>query len=330
MVNLDTISLKFDTENIQDINMSKFNRVMTTEGVNGEIINDVRKCSTKNKILGINNIEVRKEFGKIDLSAKILGKDYYNLVNINTIDRVISNINKSGLIKLSADLPDKAEVLRCDVTNNLGVQNEVSKYVNSLQIYSYNDKYKMQSYRDQSIVFTRNVKSYKERQIWYDKFPELQRDKELTKVIRLDDFKNCLRVESNLTSFESIRKSFDVKDRFLVDILNSKSNPNLGIYERIKNEKEMGLIKSNIEYVFCKAEEMSFPKLEKEFGMQGIIKSFDYDYDLIKGLIKKYCKARRTRMRYYGKYRDKISDMKTEKERRIKYLEELEQLLRAA
>ena len=189
------------------------------------------------------------------------------------------------------------------------MEKAVPEYVEALALYRLNQKYDMKEYTKESIIFTRKVKSYKERFTAYYKYPELFNDKELMKHINKDDLKNAnntLRCEQNITSFARLREILRLKDSSkeekrkdgklynypsLKEALQSKAKSNFNVFCRIT---ESGLPEIFEEY---KNTKLKLYQIEKEDGRKRIIKDCNYDMKLIEKFIKLHIKGNITNYR---------------------------------
>lgn len=233
MTTLDSIKFKCTNDTFELLNKGAFlTKSIFDSG--GNSIADSRMLSKENKNYGLKNIEVYGDYSTVEVSAKILRDNYSDSISINTLDRMIDEINSLGVIKINNTTLDSAELLRCDVTKNIKVNN-VKESVRSLLLGKSNTGFKTDDYQRENnlgITFTGRQKTYKNRQIYYDKTTELNqaKNKGFLRAVNgkvLNDFKDILRVEQNLTSLDRIRKSFKVPSTNLIEVLKSKENPNL-------------------------------------------------------------------------------------------------------
>lgn len=241
MLNLDSLKLEFSS-NLMTFEPKKFNKTIKE-------IEDEEKVSYQMKPAylktGLKNISVNESSCLIEFSSKLLPGMYQEMINKNTIESYLDTISSMDLIKFNSDeILNLGNVRTCDVTNNIPVES-VPTYVNSLLVYKLNDKYKCDTYINESIIFNRKAKtrSLKEQLTVYNKYPELltAKNKEFRKEIDLDYFKNILRFESRFHNFELMRNSFKVKELTLSNILNSNAKVNYNILNRITDIQSINI-----------------------------------------------------------------------------------------
>lgn len=323
MVNFDTLNLMLVGDScISNIDLNSF--IESSETDQGHIISNKLMLKNDQKTMGLKSIQIDKMKNeiKIELSAKILKENYFNLININSIENLVKNLNENlGIQFHLSKFIDDVIVLKCDSTNNLKVKNPISDYIKHLSLYRINDRYKVDDYKNESIVFRNQARSFKERMIFYDKQSELKSDKEMMNILydsnRAKDFENVLRAECNFTSFKKIRETFGIKGCKhkkltlhnqeiqyiqLVDLLNSKENANFKIFEKITEKNLPTLFTDYYNSGY------SFSQIEKREGMKHIIQDLNCDMKLIRKFIQHHVSGNVTR--YVRKYQDMISEMK--------------------
>ena len=290
MVNLDSIKLKFDKEYLQKYDKNLFTKI-TTEKYNHKF---VREQITKTGVLGLKGLTINSDNFLVEISGKVLKKNYKELININTIESVFDNINASGIVTIDKKSIDNCFTMRCDVTKDLEI-NDVSDTIHDLQLYYSQDNFIIEKYKFDGVIFKAFRKTYKDRLCVYDKFQEVQKDKELLKVASWKDFQNKLRLENNINSFSQLRKKFQVKginDTIkyvkLIDILQSKQNPVYDVFCNIYNLKyeQMEL---NLKTLMNKNEKLYL--IEKRIGRQEIIKELGFSPDRIREFLKSKLKG---------------------------------------
>jgi len=236
MQRLDSIKFKTSLESV--ILSKKFNNQFFSKKEITLIGNGLKTISYKAKPekLGFKQISINDNNVQIQLSAKILREQYPDLINSSTIERVFHEINKTGLITF--DIPsaiDASEVLHCDVTKNLQLNEEPHSYIHILNCYNTNPRYNVKyfdSKKNNGVLFEGNQTSFTERFYAYDKYKEIQRKQggnpELKEILAkngsLDQFKTTLRMETNILELRNIRKKFNIPDNKLTSILDSNVN----------------------------------------------------------------------------------------------------------
>jgi hypothetical protein len=328
MIRLDSTKIKLPFEVIHEISKSSFiDKKTTKEGV---VISD--KAVLNNPIMGVKQIEIdnqRKE-AVFEFSAKVLKEQYYDLLNIHTIERCFDTINSIGAVRLNVnDAIGKAEVLRCDVTKNLVMHGDVKEYIDTLNHLRVNNRYTVDQYKQKTnngIVFNGKQTSFKERMIFYDKTLDLLKDKKMQQAVPmnklLSQFKNVLRCEANIVQLRKIRELCGGSTN-LLKLLNSNTNPNLFLFDKIKSKS------INLE-LFSKYEGMKFSQLEKLIGQKEIIKQLHYDMNLINQFIDSRVGGNTSR--YKKHYRSICTEMHSDNSRQKsnELLVEIEQQLKVA
>jgi hypothetical protein len=323
MNSLDTVKLKtFSLDCLNQLNESGFERNIKELG--GKVVSDKLNLIKDKKPIGVNSVSIENMTGEmiITLSAKSLEEDYISGININTVERALSQVNKSGFVKIDVnDFIDECAVLTCDVTDNLKVHGDVANYIDNLSLYRLNEHYKVHEYTNRdSIVFDRAVKSYKERTTLYHKHNEVMRDKTMLGILfeagRGNDFRNILRMETNLAQARRIREYFDIEKYKhsevdskgnlrtyiqLTDVLSSEEKVNSKIFERI-TEKDVPRLFTEYEN-----SGKTFKQIEQDEGMKSIITKLDGDIRLIRKFIQSHVSGNVSR--YIKRYKEKIIEM---------------------
>tara|TARA_R110000751_G_scaffold100068_2_gene193763 strand:- start:61625 stop:62587 length:963 start_codon:yes stop_codon:yes gene_type:complete len=219
LTTIDTISISTSVDYIKDIDFNKF-RISTTNNPNGlKIVNH----SLLEKKIGLDSISINETFGtiKIKASSKILGSDYEKGVSLNTIDRFVDEINKSG-IKLDQDYIADCELYRVDIKNDLTLKKEVKYYINAMS-HLIAPKFNKTLYKS-GISFNESIIKNPIRFTGYNKGIELLETKNKSFLKQyptlINEFQNVLRLESRLLRKGTIKKYFGSYS--LMDILNHK------------------------------------------------------------------------------------------------------------
>lgn len=296
MLNLDSVKIQFPLD-LSTFKPEKFNKTIKE-------IDDVETTSFQVKPnylkIGIKNITVNENNCILEFSSKLLPGLYQDMMNINTIERYLDEINNLDLIKFNTnEIINLSNVRTCDVTNNVIVKN-VATYINSLCVYKINDKYKSDFYIDESIIFDRKVKTQSSREhlTVYNKFPELLTaiNKNFRNEIDINYFKNVLRFESRFNNFELMRKSFNVKDLTLLNILNSNEKVNYNILNRITDISSINIDTfNNFKTLIEMKEKYKYSKIRNIQGDLSILHSCNYDIDLLKLFFKTNSTANNSR-----------------------------------
>ena len=177
-------------------------------------------------------IKVDYECGEvvIEFCGKILGKDYPKLISKDTIRQCFVTINDLGFVEVDIDSMMNAEVVKCDVTKDIPVDDvtQVTDYIRS-HIKSY-QRFLCRKLRNGNVVVDKNVISrrIKKRMTIYDKGNEMRRteNRRFVEKYGLDDaFSGMCRFELNLDSKEQIRKSLRIADTKLMTVLSADADP---------------------------------------------------------------------------------------------------------
>lgn len=218
MTTADTLDLTTSTDYIHDIDYGKFtiSKVTKSKGVN--IVN----YYLEDKVDGLHRLSVNKNKNtvKIKFSSKILGLDYHKGIDLNTIENVCNQINKSGII-LKTDFINDSVTNFVDVKNDLKLNLEPNKYIDSLNSL-ISPKFAKTRYPS-GITFNENIKSNKLRSTCYTKDVEIQSNRLFYNKFPslINHFNDILRVESRFRNQKTINKYFNSCD--LVGVLSSKN-----------------------------------------------------------------------------------------------------------
>ena len=242
MITLDSISLLIPIDAI--IAKNFYGDVIEQER-GGNIVESI-EYKVVDGIEGLKYIEFNRLNGtmKIQLSAKLLERDYYRLISIETIELLFYKINYYGLVKLNTTKAiETALLLNCDFTKNLKVD-KVSSYI--FDIYRASERISdwfVKLYKkNTSIEFEQKRKRNRIRAIIYDKHKEMMKEmkrmqkKGIEYNLGVEKFRNVLRFEVNTKTLQNIRELAgleDKEDTLLLKVLKSSQNPNLKVFEKI-------------------------------------------------------------------------------------------------
>jgi hypothetical protein len=315
MTTLDSIKIKCPNDSFRLLNKSAFLTQTTTDS-EGNSFGDKRILRKEFKDYGLKNIEIHNDYSTIEISAKILKSDYHRSICLNTLDHVLFEINKGQVVELNANSLDTADVLRCDTTKNIKVE-DIKESIEALQLGKSNTGFKVDEYKranNRGITFTGRQKTYKNRQIYYDKTTELNQAKNKNFVKDsgykvFNDFKNTLRVEQNLTSLDRIRKAFKTTNK-LNDVLTSKENPN---YERHKVITKF----ANQVSIFNQFQGKKIQDVVLYKGLEGIILACNNSLELAEDFLNSLEASRMTKYTYRKKLNYVYSDILSQKSRQI-------------
>ena len=170
----------------------------------------------------------------IEFSGKILEDKYPFLINKDTIEICLENINKLAICHI--DVPSVLQnsvVVKADVSHDICC-GSYQQLISTLQTSVKNhNKYLSRVIRG-TFVIEKNVvsRSRKVRMTIYDKAAEMQlkaNQEYLNRLSNRDEvaeyFKDKVRFELNLNSMEQIRKHLNIHNTMLYDVLHAEANP---------------------------------------------------------------------------------------------------------
>jgi len=213
-------------------------------------------------------------FFEIELSAKVLGGDYFVGISrlnfsvvLDTIERELLqngyHLNRLNFLKYSS-------LGRFDVSECLLVKHPVQEYINQIKQHFNSSQYRLEPYRSGGIAINKFVqtKRAKERLIIYDKIKDIKRCKEYELISNyLTDYLehlHVLRIEQNFTSYAKMRQLLGIDKINIVEVLNSNRYPNWKLLSKIVNFDEKK-IKKNIQ-PSIKVRYLAFEQLLNHFN----------------------------------------------------------------
>lgn len=234
---------------------------------------------------GVKSIIQKRDEVEVELSAKVLGSNYFDGININRIEQVWETLNTIPQIVLDHAIIEQAMILRCDNTYTLPVSKPIHKILSTLKVYPNNHKYQVNDFKDESLIYKHKGKSIRERLILYDKMRELGSDKNNKDFFDaiskgLDTSKNYLRIECNISKFADMQSLFNVPKKAysgirLIDALNSKENPTLKVYNKIMSanncDTQIDLFQEGEVEYYKKLQPSQFLRL---YGVRNILSKF--------------------------------------------------------
>lgn len=166
----------------------------------------------------------------IEFCGKILGKDYPKLISKDTIEQCFQAINALGFCEVDIEAMMDAEVVKCDVTKDVPVDNvsRVTDYIRS-HIRNY-QQFLCRKMKNGNVVVDKNVisRKTKKRMTIYDKGNEMTRSANRPFVEKYglqDAFSGMCRFELNLDSKQQIRQSLRIGDTKLMTVLSADADP---------------------------------------------------------------------------------------------------------
>jgi len=315
IVKADSSKLSFNREALLYYKSAEFDVKTNINHKTGEI-RTIKVWNGKG-VLGLKYISIGETDIEIEFSAKILKEKYLEGINKNTLERLVTEINNSGLIKIDANkFIDSAIVYKIDITDNIK-PTDINKSILDLKIFSANEKYTFTPHHT-GLVITSKHKNDQERLILYDKFSDVSRpikaNIELGKHWNINEAKGIFRVESNNRTFKRIRRNlalqknetYYVKETarktstqkvlsnatpYLKDVLESKANPNYDIFRKMFHIEETPKNKIYGEIQQMKKLGYKQHQIERELGMRQVIKCCNNDFETIKSFLRSTTKG---------------------------------------
>lgn len=294
------------------------------------------------KKLGITSIVIKENEVQLEISSKVLRKDYASLINKDNIEKAIDNINATGLINFDKnEFIDTAQCYKFDVTCNLPVSKSSDVYLRDISILGAKRKYDFASYKS-GFALTNRAATVDERLIAYDKEKDLQKKekwtKEILKHIDIKDFHNVFRIEANFRTYDTMRKYFHFKRHNLdilknkakgvirlSDVLLSDARPVYELYNKmLSNEVD---ITGDLLLEYLDSDKPLY-KIEKEIGRAEIIKHCNYDLMSIKRLIAS--KVNGNISKYLRDYETLLKRLRTQDLTDYNNINEVRELLKVA
>ena len=224
MVTLDKVKLVATLECLLDFNPAKFSVVK--EGGRTKVLK--YKLSEPYTL----SIEIKNDERElvVEFTGKILGKDYPELISINTIERCFKRLNSLGVCRLDPEKMMNAEVVKCDITKDVPVEDipALVRYVKGA-VRNY-EAYTCTRYRNGNLVVEKSVTTNKRKRriTIYDKEHEmnLQGARPFVSDNGLEGkYDGMCRFEINLKSEKQVRDALGLTGNTLAEVLKSEKNP---------------------------------------------------------------------------------------------------------
>lgn len=168
----------------------------------------------------------------IEFTGKVLGKQYPQLISLDTIRQCFENINALGICTLDIDnLINDSVVCSCDVTTDVecddikGMCSYIRNNISSYRLYT------PRQHRNGNFTVAKNVtdKTAMKKLTIYNKEAEmnLAKHRSFKNMYGIDgnDFKGKCRFELSLDNLVQIRDSLQISDTNLMSVLQSSANP---------------------------------------------------------------------------------------------------------
>jgi hypothetical protein len=274
----------------------------------------------KYKQIGLNEITINDKKAIISISSKLIPELYYEMININTIERYLSKILSLNIIQFDINyVIENSQVRTIDTTNNLIVEN-VKEYISDLSIYKINDKFKFENIKNQTLIFATKKTRNNERIVLYNKYPELMKkdNEEFRKLINIEPFKNIFRIETRLVNFKTIRESFNIPENKIIDILNSTSNVNHNSFCKITDIKNIPVQTFNNYKELIEMRDLKKRSaIEKRIGQYVIADKLNFDIALIRDFINKNCSDKSNNSAIVREYKELIKSYNNQKNNNV-------------
>ena len=321
MIALDSIKLQIPNECIMSFSDNDPRMLTSDKSLGGDYLYTLREQKGL-KDFGVKSQTMFADKFNLCISAKVLLDDYSKGININTIEQAFQNIKKVSAFDFNInDCIDKAEVLTCDVTQNITPEHPPLDCVEAMLLMKTARNTTVNTWtkrHNTGVEIDRSIQTEKRRLIMYDKIKELMRKSAYGFLHNCKDgkqvqnsFTDVLRVEQNLTSKKSMRTQFKVIDNNLLPMLNSVENPNHNVLKKVMTESKQLDIFNEIDY------SQTINEFIKVKGIEQILKECHYDFDIVASLFnrmqkdshKKQDSKNRSTRRYVNQFKDVYQQM---------------------
>jgi len=234
MVTLDSIKILTDKKHIRSLDPNVTDIILKNN------ISMARRYSQKKPFKIYMNYSLLNNECLIEFSSKLLLDRYPELINKNNIYDCFKNIENIGICKIDIEgAVQDSELLTCDITKDFSGIAQPDRLAMKSCLRNLN-KYRVQKYGYSGNEVIKMVKtsSRKNRLIIYDKGKELRKKTNTDFLGMVNDsdalieyFDGKFRVEANIKTQKQIRQLFQTDTTNLIDVLNSKENPLLTIFD---------------------------------------------------------------------------------------------------
>lgn len=241
MIRFDKMKLITSIDYISDINVSVF----LTSVKNDEVLSYKYQQDKPYSLLIL--VDYSHNELVLEFTGKILLAKYSELINRETIEDCLSNINKLNICRLNVEgILHDAEVVKCDVTKDIATDINVINSTIRQNLTNYR-KWTVKPYNSGiTLENTVSTPKYKKRLAIYDKCKELEKANNVnfmnglsTKNEILSYFKGKVRFELNINTKQQIRQLLNIPNNNIQNVLNAISNPILTVIdEAVKYEPQ--------------------------------------------------------------------------------------------
>ncbi len=236
MVTLDKIKILIDKKHIRSLDPD-----VTTTILNNNI-SMAKRYSQKKPFKIFMNYSLQNNTCIIEFSSKLLLDRYSELINKNNIHDCFQNFENIGFCEMDIEgVIQNSEFLTCDITTDISGIVLPDRLAMKSCLRNHN-KFRVQKYGNSGHTVNKMVKTSNRqlRMIIYDKGKELRKktNAEFLGMVNdrntmLDYFDGKFRVEANINTKKQIRQLFQTDTTNLLDVLNSKANPLLTLFDEV-------------------------------------------------------------------------------------------------
>lgn len=277
MITFDKLKIVSDISAIEIHDTSRFD-VITMKGV----VTALKYYQELPYLLMI-KVDYQSREVVVEFSGKVLGKDYPKLISIRTIRKCFENINALGFCSLDVEAMLDADVVKCDVTRDVKIQDVsgLTQYVRN-HISNY-QQFLCRKLRNGNLVVEKNVVSRKtkKRMTIYDKEKEMHRaeNEAFVEANGLEGaFDGMCRFELNLDSKEQIRQALHVHNTKLMTVLSADVNPIADFLDNV---------------VQPESDVTSMPD-KKTYMMMLVLKDCEYDLEKVEAKLRSFIHSKGT------------------------------------
>lgn len=295
MIRFDTISLEVPTQSVRGVNWDAFMETQKTDMKTGQT-ESFRQGKSSYLPVGVSQVKF-KEGGdfQVTISAKTLHDEYLEGITLNNWDRAIESV--SPVLDIDALLlwDMNPKIFRCDTTDNIAlesVQATQKEICQALYSNKMNDRFVSKWYESKKklgVEFA-GTQEEKNRLICYSKNLDLlkQENKDFLKSLHspvkmLHDAEKIIRVETNHTTFRSMKNRFDVDENNLQSVMNSHAKVNRDFLKKILNTRadQLSLFE---QYNEMNLDAWNFIYMK---GIESIVHEFGCNEKAVKDFLKK-------------------------------------------
>ncbi len=318
MITLDRIKIKTKSKYVKHMD------TIVSSVISRNNIEEAVRCNQgKPYKLYINN-SLKDSSCNIEFSAKVLGDQYYQLINKDNIHQCFKNINELGICRLDVEgIVNDSDSMSLDVTTDISGLSLPDRVAVKSCLRNLN-KYHIEKYNRDGLTVMKDVKTgnRKERLIFYDKYKELNNADNRRFISSLDDecalfahFYGKFRVEANVRSHKQIRDLFQIESISLLDVLHSDANPLLTLFDKIFNiPVTEGSVVNEIQSLLCYER---FNDLKDSL----ILEACENDLEKVDLVLNKYLAPTTNKKEYREKYIKLLNNTNTSSNKNFALME---------